>query len=274
MVAPAEENGDLHADERDEQRHERPEGEHPLDRPERARALERQLPELLPAHEPETERAREHDHEDDASRGPQIGRRERDPIRDCGERRIGGDQQSREWHRDDADEADAARNRHDRGVRTRRDLRHRPKRAGGSDRGEKRGAADREGAEQDGGAEVDRDDPTRVGDRGDARQRERSRAEQPEVERGAGAEPGGDADQQCDDHDADPWSATGNHGGRNERGRQRGESHAGSSTIMRHPVGSACSAWIVPPCSSTIQRAIASPRPAPPRSAERARSER
>ena len=85
---------------------------------------------------------------------------------------------------------------------------------------------------------------------------------------------GGDCDQQRDDHDADSWGATGNHGGRNERGRQRSESHAGSSTIMRHPVGSACSAWIVPPCSSTIQRAIASPRPAPPRSAERARSER
>ena len=82
-------------------------------------------------------------------------------------------------------------------------------------------------------------------------------------------------DQQRDDHDADAGSANGNDGGRHERGRQRGESHgAGSSTIMRQPVGSACSAWIVPPCSSTIQRAIASPRPAPPRSAERARSER
>ena len=59
-----------------------------------------------------------------------------------------------------------------------------------------------------------------------------------------------------------------------ERGAQRGSPHSGSSTIMRQPVGSACSAWIVPPCSSTIQRAIASPSPAPPRSAERARSER
>jgi len=80
----------------------------------------------------------------------------------------------------------------------------------------------------------------------------------------------GERHEEGDDDDADPRTPGGEEPrsgrAREERPRTR---HAGNSTTMRQPVGSTGSARIVPPCSSTIQRAIASPSPLPPSVAAR-----
>ena len=148
VVAPAEEHRQLHDDEGQGRVRRAPRAGGSTRSARAGARLERQLRHRLPAHEPETERDGEHAHEHDTARGPEVGGGKRDAVRERGERSVGGDQQSGERHRDDADETDATRNGHHGGVRTRCDLGRRSQGPQRSDRGKERRAADGERAEQ------------------------------------------------------------------------------------------------------------------------------
>ena len=103
---------------------------------------------------------------------------------------------------------------------------------------------------------------------------QREHAEDEPQARDAKPVAGREQHQRGDDRNGDPQSLSGQECRGDERRGEREAPHSGSSTIIRHPFGVRSSVRIVPSWSSTIQRAIASPRPLPPSPLERAWSER
>ena len=145
------------------------------------------------------------------------------------------------------------------------------RRAGRRQRGERRGGEQRQ-----------HDDPLRRPQRRHERERRGGgpAGDPPRLARPRGED--GDHDDR-ERGDGDPEA--GGPAGQQQRSEQRrpagrgdetwhGHGVAGRSRTIRQPCGSRSSARMLPPCASTIQRAIARPRPVPPSRAERAWSVR
>ncbi len=274
VLVSAEEDRQLYDDEGEKERHEQSERDAPLPGPEpsgrpRDTSLERPA-----GGERQADRGEEDEQEGGRSPWERRSRRQRHPVGELRERQVRLDEQRPERHHEEtAEEGPADRRRHA-ARHGRRESRRTAQANERTERGERAQPADRRTRQQPGGREVEGYDPVRVENRRDRCERESERPEHdtlgPRAHRGAD----GCGDEPGDDEHAESERFSGkSDGGRQGRSECRG-SHCDSSTTMRQPCGSASSALIEPPWRSTIQRAMARPRPEPPSPGERAWSER
>jgi hypothetical protein len=285
VVLAAEEHGELDADERREQDVERDHADEPLGagQPPRGR---RQLAVRAGAageHEPARQGDRRRERQDAQHDEVEVAGGRQRVLGELGERPVGRGEE----HAEDADQPGGEHRAPDRGTDATRAVARRrgPRRAGEQRRARRRARQQRRRAV----AESRPRRPARHGQRAERERRGERRQDHP----GRVAQHGRGGEQQCQDgpRPRPPVAAAHEQPDRRQRrrdhehaeaeplaGQQRrgdeagdpgGQEHApphpaGSSTTIRVPCGSPGSTWIVPPCSSTIQRAIDSPRPAPP----------
>jgi hypothetical protein len=274
MVVTAEEHGELHRHKGTEQGDERSEGNRPLDRREPAKLFRLQPFRGPPGGEGEPERAGEDDQEDRDAERDGAPRRKRNAAAELGEGGVGGEEQHRERNDEESAEDHAADGGRQPSVAARRDRREVAQPCERRRRGREPPTRNGKRSGHPRRRQVDRDDPAGVAHGRERRQRQGQASEDDRANIRPTSSGGSRRDQHGDEEDADPGRSSRNHGGGAERGRQGEPPHRGSSTTMRQPCGRTGSARIVPPWSSTIQRAIARPRPLPPSVALRAWSER
>ena len=211
----------------------------------------------------QADRGGEDEHEGDRSPRKRPARRQWNPLGELGERHVRLDEQGAEGDDEEAAQEGSTEGRHQAGGHVGREGRRAAQpnhRAEGGDRAQ---PSDCGARQEPGRRQIEGDDPVRIEHRRDGREREGERAEHDTLGPGARRDARRAGDERGDDEHADPERLSGeSDGGRQGRSEGSG-SHCDSSTTMRQPCGSASlGAGSSPPCRSTIQRAMARPRPA------------